>query len=290
MRQRHHTSCGRYFLFRREFVSGVDTKLQYNLTVLSSDISPSHVLLVSTGLIHTLQSLLWLSDAEHNDPKPGTFSTSISGHLERLQWPLHDPTLGRQALTHVPTHSSQSYTLQLKNATPLHESIMFLLSLSTLGRKVNSGPFYGEGLRYMLIGAGLQKFLQVLLDICPIEARALLISLDGPSGNKSYIIPSTWPNCLSPGREFLLQLGSCIKDPECPVCFKLTLNGNEGMSQSHSCGGESKKGVDNVGESPPQQQRHHHNKLMTVPNDVRAKSEKKGWGYELACRIVDIKL
>ncbi|KAI5787601.1 hypothetical protein DFH27DRAFT_219321 [Peziza echinospora] len=70
-----------------------------------------------------------------------------------------------------------------------------------------------------------EKFIMILLNICPAEARALLISSDGPGSQKSYIIPNTWPGCLSPGREFLLQLGSCIKDPECPVCFKLTLNG-----------------------------------------------------------------
>lgn len=90
----------------------------------------------------------------------------------------------------------------------------------------------------------IQKFLLVLLYICPAEARALLISSDGPGGNKSYIIPSTWPSCLSPGREFLLQLGSCIKDPECPVCFKLSVDAIEEAGQTQNDGGDVSKSIE----------------------------------------------
>ena len=40
----------------------------------------------------------------------------------------------------------------------------------------------------------------------------------------------------------MLQLGSCIKDPECPVCFKLNGNGSiiEVPNQAQSDGGDKK--------------------------------------------------
>ncbi|KAF8416041.1 hypothetical protein BGX38DRAFT_110236 [Terfezia claveryi] len=87
-------------------------------------------------------------------PQSQTLSPSVPN---RPLWSAHDPTLAQ----HLPIPSLSlpgfpSSTSPSRNATPPRECTISPPSLLTLGR---------------------QKFLQILLHICPAEARALLSPL-----------------------------------------------------------------------------------------------------------------